>query len=242
MERKDWVSGIKKMAPVLLSYIPLGLAGGMLLSEAGFSPLGILLMSLLVFAGAGQFMAASMVSAGASVFAIILMTFFLNLRHLLLSSSISTYLKGKKLPFLLLFSHTTADESYAVNYTEFTHNPAWSPEEGMAANLSGFFIWILSTTAGGVLGQFISIDTVLVNYVLTAMFICMMVMQWISFTHVVASVVTGILSVLLLKLLNHNIALVIAAVIGSTAGFLLNRKKERNASPESRKEEVYADS
>src|SRR5699024_5670375 len=163
------------------------------------------------------------------------------LRHLLLSSSISTYLKGKKLPFLLLFSHTTADESYAVNYTEFSKNPAWSPEEGLAVNLSGYSVWVLSTTIGGFLGRLVHIDTVLVNYVLIAMFVCMMVMQWVSAIHIVVSLVTGILSAILLKVLQHNIALVIAAIIGSTIGLLLEKRQEWPVSSLKKKERVHAD-
>lgn len=241
MEKKDWVSGIKKMAPVLISYIPLGLAAGMVLSDAGFHPLGIALMSTLVFAGAGQFMAASMVSAGAPVLSIIAMTCFLNLRHLLLSSSISKYLKGKKLPFLLIFSHTVADESYAMNYTEFSMNPLWDAEQALAVNLSGFVVWIMCTTVGGMLGQLIPIDAVLVNYVLIAMFMCMMVMQWVTPIHIFVSIVTGILSVALLHILKHNIALVLAAVIGSTIGYFFEKHVGITTSSVKGKEHCHAD-
>ena len=238
MEKKDFAAGIKKMIPVLLSYVPLGLAAGMLLSEAGFHPVGIGLMSLLVFAGAGQFMAASMVSAGASVVSIIAMVFFLNLRHLLLSSSMSEYLRGKKLPFLLLFSHTLVDESYAMNYTEFSMNPFWTTQNALAANLSGLTVWVCSTILGGLLGQFIPINALLVNYVLIAMFICMMVMQWGTKVHIVVSLVTGILSVLLLHLLKHNIALVIAALIGSFVGYYFDKQGQVNRFSSKRNKEV----
>lgn len=226
MHYQDWNTGMKKMLPVLLSYIPLGLAGGMVLSEAGFSATSIALMSTLVFGGAAQFMAASMVVAGASVVSIVFMTFFLNLRHLLLSSSISTYLKGKKRPFLLLFSHTLADEAYAVNYTEFSGNPDWSPEKAIGASVSGYLVWILSTTVGGLIGPMIPINTVLVNYVLIAMFICMMAMQWLTKIHVIVSMVTGATAVFLMALLKHNISLVIATVIGSTIGLMLEKRKD----------------
>lgn len=237
----SWMTGIKKMTPVLISYIPLGLAGGMVLSEAGFTPIGIFFMSLLVFAGAAQFMAASMVAAGASVFSVVFMTFFLNLRHLLLSSSISTYLKGKKTPFLLLFSHTLADEAYAINYTEFSKKSEWTAEEALAANLSGFSTWVLSTTVGGIVGSFIPIDTILINYVLIAMFICMMVMQWVSSIHLVVSLVTGVVAVVLMEVLKHNIALVFATLIGSRIGFFLEKHLTSKQPLHAGKERVHAD-
>ncbi|UDE94858.1 AzlC family ABC transporter permease [Carnobacterium viridans] len=101
MKKQDWMDGLKVIYPVMISYVPLGLAGGMVLYDAGFNAVTILAMSLLVFGGAAQFMAASMVSMGASIPAIITMTFFLNLRHLLMSSSMSSFIKKTSLPFTL---------------------------------------------------------------------------------------------------------------------------------------------
>ena len=75
MKIKDWQEGLKIILPVMLGYIPLGLACGILLYDADFNIITILLMSLLVFAGAAQFMAASMVVIGTTAPTIILMVF-----------------------------------------------------------------------------------------------------------------------------------------------------------------------
>lgn len=220
MKVQDWRAGFKVIYPVLLGYIPLGLACGMLLHDAGFSTLAILLMSLLVFAGASQFMAASMVAMGATTPAIIIMGFFLNLRHSLMSSSMSNRVKKSSIPFILLFSHTLADEAYAVNYNQF-QNHEWSEQKALAANLLAYLTWCISTAIGGVLGSALVVNTVIMNYILISMFIYLLVSQFVSKVVVFVGLFSGVLSVILMLLLKHNIALVIAAILASFVGYFI---------------------
>lgn len=227
MKKEIWTEGFKKIYPVMISYVPLGLACGMLLYDTGLSLIGIFLMSALVFAGAGQFMAASMIAAGATIPSIILMTFFLNLRHLLMSSSIAGFFKKRSIPFLMLFGHTLADEGYAINYTEFSTNEEWDPEKALTADLLAYFSWVASTVLGGYIGSTISLDPVLMNYVLIAMFACMLVNQFVSKVFMIVGAVAGVLSVILMMLLQHNIALVIAAVMASFVGYILDEQREK---------------
>lgn len=54
--------------PVLMGYIPLGMAFGILASSAGFSFYEVLLSSVVVYAGAGQFILVALISGGGRVF------------------------------------------------------------------------------------------------------------------------------------------------------------------------------
>ncbi len=74
--------------PICLGYLPIGIALGVLAQKAGLSPLAVGLMSMFVFAGSSQFIAVSMLAGGATFVAIIVTTFMVNLRHLLMSSSV----------------------------------------------------------------------------------------------------------------------------------------------------------
>ena len=60
------------------------------------------------------------------------------------------------------------------------------------------------------------------NYVLVAMFICLLVMQFVSPLFIFVGCLSGILSVILMILLKHNIALVLGALIASIIGFLVD--------------------
>ena len=60
-------------------------------------------MSLIVYAGSSQFIAAAMLGSGAGFLPVVLTTFSVNLRHVLMSSSLSLYLRnlpGTGYPFL----------------------------------------------------------------------------------------------------------------------------------------------
>lgn len=232
MNKAVWAEGFKKIYPVMISYVPLGLACGMLLYDAGLNILSIFLMSLFVFAGAGQFMAASMISAGATIPSIVLMTFFLNLRHLLMSSSIAGFFKKRSIPFLMIFGHTLADEGYAINYNQFQTDPEWTPEKALSSDLLAYFSWVASTVAGGYIGSNITFNPVIMNYVLIAMFVCMLVNQFVSRIFVFVGILSGVLSVLLMMILQHNISLVIAAVIASFIGFVLDEQREKKQAVE----------
>lgn len=218
------LSGVRASTPIMASYIALGIACGIVLFDAGFTVVQIFLMSLLVFAGAAQFLAASMALTGASVSAIIVMVFFLNLRHVLMSASISEFVKNRGLTYHVLFGHTLSDESFGINFSHFQQGD-WSAEEALTASLSNYGTWVGSTVIGGLIGSQLPINTTIMNYALVAMFLCMMVMQFVSKAHMVAALVSVGATVMLTILLQHNIALVIATVIASFTGYYVDQSK-----------------
>ncbi len=228
MTGEDWKAGVKKSFFVILSYIPLGLAAGIALYEAGFTPLFVLLMSVLVYTGAGQFMAASMTAAGAAAPSIIIMNLFLSLRMSLMTSSLAPNVNHRSTPFLLLFGHTTVDESFGVNTYAFDHEEDWTSDKALATNIIPHLAWIISTYVGTVIGSSVNIPTTIVNYLLIAMFISMLVDQLTSSTYVLVAVVTMLLAVILDALLQNNISIVLAAVLGSFVGYLVDEYANQN--------------
>lgn len=222
MTFKDWKAGTQKSLFVVLSYIPLGLAAGIALYEAGFTPFFILLMSLFVFTGAGQFMAASMTTAGAAAPSIILMNLFLSLRMSLMTSSLAPNVNHRSAPFLTFFGHTTADESFGVNTYAFSNDKDWTPNKALAANIIPYLTWVVSTYAGAVIGSSVNIPTTIVNYLLIAMFISMLVDQLASSTYLLVAGMAMILAVILAVLLQNNISIVIAAALASLIGYLVD--------------------
>lgn len=216
------LNGVKASSPIIASYIALGIACGIVLYDAGFTVSQIFMMSLLVFAGAAQFLAASMALTGASISAIIVMVFFLNLRHVLMSASISEFVKNKGSAYLVFFGHTLSDESFGINFSHFQKGD-WSTEEALTASLSNYGTWVASTVIGGLIGSQLPINTTIMNYALIAMFLCMMVMQFVSKAHIIAALVSIGATVVLTVLLQHNIALVIATVIASFTGYYVDQ-------------------
>ena len=110
----QYVSGLKAGLPVLFGFVPVGIAYAVLASQAGFSPLETMLMSMTVFAGASQIMAVGMYAQGAGIAAIAITTFILNLRHLIMSTCVMNRMKGTPAPLRLLASFFVTDESFAI--------------------------------------------------------------------------------------------------------------------------------
>ncbi|HIQ04108.1 MAG TPA: branched-chain amino acid ABC transporter permease [Anaerolineae bacterium] len=108
---------MKAAFPTVLGYVPIGLAFGALARQIQLPLWQIGLMSALVYAGSSQFIAVSPLGIGTDLLTIIVTTFLVNLRHLLMSSALSSYLRrvSSRSPLLLAFGVT--DGNFAVNIT-----------------------------------------------------------------------------------------------------------------------------
>ena len=111
-EQPRWLEVLKVALPLCLSYIPIGLACGVLLHAAGFNTILTGLASMLVFSGGAQFLIASMLTANAPMHTILFMLFFLELRYALLGSSLSQYVQGTSKKFIYFFAISLNDENY----------------------------------------------------------------------------------------------------------------------------------
>lgn len=111
---KRFLSGLKASVPACLGVIPVGISIGLLAVQARLSGIEAIFMSVMVMAGSAQLMAISMITQGAAMSAIILGTFFINLRHVIMSSSVMRKIKGTTLPKRLLGAFALCDESFAI--------------------------------------------------------------------------------------------------------------------------------
>lgn len=100
--------------PACLGVVPVGISIGLLAVQAGFSGFEAILMSAMVMAGSSQLLAISMITQGAGISAIILGTFFINLRHLIMSSSVMQRMKVTTLTQRLAGAFALCDESFAI--------------------------------------------------------------------------------------------------------------------------------
>ena len=87
MKSKLFFDGAKSAIPICLGLIPIGISYGLLAMQAGLTQLETVLMSVLVMAGSSQLMVIGMIGK-ATVLAMITAVFFVNLRHLVMSSAV----------------------------------------------------------------------------------------------------------------------------------------------------------
>lgn len=212
--------GLAAAWPICLGYLAIGLAFGVLARQSGLAIYQIALMSLIVFAGSAQFIAVSMISSGISALSIIITTFMVNLRHLLMSSSLSLHLKGKNKAILSLFAYGVTDESFAVNLSRFSDSD-WDINNALIVNHTANFFWVISTILGGYAGQFIPPGAFGIDYALTAMFLCLLVFQLKERLYVIISLIAGILSVVFFITIPGNSYVILSSVLAASIGVAL---------------------
>lgn len=212
--------GFSAAWPICAAYVPIGLAFGVSAQKIGLSPLEIGLMSLFVFAGSSQFIAVSMIGSGAAAASIILATFVVNLRHLLMSSALSVFLGKRRTSHLALFAYGVTDESFAVNHHRFLTGE-WDWRRALVVHHASNFAWVASTVAGGLGGQFIAPGAFGLDYTLAAMFIGLIVLQVKRPLHVAVGAAAGAASVALSFILPGNWNIIVASVAAATAGAVM---------------------
>jgi 4-azaleucine resistance transporter AzlC len=215
--RKFILDGLKAAVPIWVGYAAVGIPFGVLASQTGLSPVQIALMSIIVFAGSSQFIAVSMIGSGASVLPIVITAFFVNLRHLLMSSSLALHLRGTSKGLLSLFAYGVTDESFAVNLTKFKYGP-WDVNSALVVNHSANLVWISCTVAGGYLGEIVPAGALGIDYALTAMFIALLVFQLADRLIVTLAVLSGFLSLIFSLLLPGAWNVVISSMLAASLG------------------------
>jgi 4-azaleucine resistance transporter AzlC len=138
---------------IMVSAGGFGLVYGLSARAAGFSPLEAGAMSIIVFGGASQFVAVGYVLGGFSWLAIVLLTAFLNARHLLYAAALAPYLAGKPRLLRAAMAHVLTDEAFALAVAHFRRvGRADVRGYWMGAIISTFIPWNLATLAGVTIG------------------------------------------------------------------------------------------
>ncbi len=119
---KSYCYGLKKAIPVLIGFLPVAITYAITATGAGMSVGETVGMSAAVFAGASQIMAAGMLGNGAGSFSIILGTFVLNLRHIIMSTCVFERLPCRNWLLRLLCGFGITDETFALYTTEDEEN------------------------------------------------------------------------------------------------------------------------
>lgn len=142
-----FIKGAKAGTPIAIGYIPIGMAFGLLAKSTGLPGEIALMMSLIVFAGASQFVAVNLLAVGAASAEIILTTFIINLRHLLMTSSLAQRLpEGLSRKSMALLAYGVTDESFTV--ASLQDDKKIHPSFLLGLNLIGFVAWNIGTAAG----------------------------------------------------------------------------------------------
>ena len=133
-------AGFVATLPLWLGAAPFGAIYAVSALAAGLSPAQTLAMSRFVFAGAAQFTAAGLFAAGVAPLTIVITTWIINARHLLLAASIAPYVREARPSTKALLAFQLTDESYAIGMRRFLSGQgsvACTGPEGLPHRLHG---------------------------------------------------------------------------------------------------------
>ena len=171
--KRTFAAAFPVTAPVLMGYLAIGMAFGLMLQSAGYGVLWAFFMSLVIYAGSGQYLLAT----GASLPQVAFLTLMVNFRHLVYGLSLIEKLRGMGLRKLYVIFALT-DETYALLSSAKPPQGVRDHDFYFAVALLDHIYWIGGSVLGSLGGAALGMDTTGVDFAMTALFLVIAVGQW----------------------------------------------------------------
>ena len=216
-----------KTVPVMIGYLFLGTAYGILMSVNGYGIGWAVLTSVIVYAGSLQYVGIDLLSAAVHPVAAFVMALMVNARHLFYGiSMLGKYQEVKKDKAYLIFGLT--DETFSIVCNEDV--PSSVPEERLYFWITFLdqCYWVGGTLLGAAAGSLIRFNTAGLDFALTALFVMIFTEQWLTAPRRWPAAAGVICSVVCLLLFGREAFIIpaMAAILGVvTVGY----RKERTS-------------
>lgn len=164
--------------PVLMGFMVLGIAYGVLMQSKGYGVLWSVLMSALAFCGSMQYVAITLLTIPFAPLSAFFMSLLVNARHVFYGLSMLDAYRGagkKKLPLIYLM----CDETYSL--VSSVEPPAGIDRQDfdLAISVLNYLYWVTATAIGAVLGGALAaVDLTGLDFALTALFVVLLLEQW----------------------------------------------------------------
>jgi 4-azaleucine resistance transporter AzlC len=232
--RASFADGARAGMPVVLGYLSIGFAAGVVERAAGLSIAEVALLSLVLYAGSAQFVVAGMVAAASPALTVIVTVFFVNLRHLLLSAALAPALRGLPAWRNALVGAQLTDETFVIAWSRLAGGGVLTAPWMWGLNLSAYLAWASANVAGAGLGAALGDSRRLgFDFALTAMFAALLVLQLQAnparARALVVALVAAVLAVTLSQVLPGTWFVIVATLAAATAGLMLERWSARRS-------------
>ena len=210
--------GAIQSLPVAFSVFAYGMVYGLLTREAGLTWLEATLSSGLVFAGSSQFVALDMWTHPLPVTALIVTTFIVNLRHVLMSASLTPWLRPlpSRTSYPLLF--LLVDESWAMTYGA-VHKGKADMGFLLGCGLMMWFTWMGATITGRLLGAIIPHPEQFgLDFAFTAVFLALLAGLWKGKSDIPAWAVAAVTALVVEHFVPGKWYIVAGGLAGSLTG------------------------
>ncbi len=215
----------KVSIPVMMGYLVLGFAFGLLLVSFNYSWYLAPLMSLFIYAGALQFVAINFFNVKAGFVDIAIASWFVNIRQSFYGLSLlKRFSNIGKIKTYLIFGLT--DETYALLTSikdDESLNKKWYYFFLTAFNQS---YWFIGSTLGAIIGSNISFNTAGLEFSLTALFVVLCIEQYKNLRNYVPFLIGAIASIFSLILVPSDKMLIVSIILALILMFTFRKRIE----------------
>ena len=176
--KKAFQYSLRHSIPILISFIPVGLAYGILMQTSGYNWVWTGACSLFIFAGSLQFLAVSFFAGGLSLMTVTVMALLLNSRHIFYGIPFMEQWKqyGPRKLFLI---YALTDEAFSLHCSNSFDDG--NKEHRMWSIIFDAMLvlvyWVSLSVIGAAIGTLIPFNTEGIDFALTALFIVILIEQ-----------------------------------------------------------------
>ena len=222
-------AAFKYSIPVLLGYLAIGMAFGLLVSDAGYPVWLALFMSFWMYAGAGQYIAIGLFAAGTTLPEICLIQLVVNARHIAYGLSMINRFPKKPYRPYLVFSMT--DETFALLSSLPAAGKEGLPPPGndrdrfmLYVSMLNHSYWIAGSVIGAAIGAFIPFNMEGIGFALTALFIVLMIEQMLRVKKPGVFIISCLAALLAVFLLPASLSLLAGMALALLLSFLMTKE------------------
>lgn len=237
MDRKTLKAAFPVTLPVMMGYLTIGMAFGLMLDAIGYNAIWSFFMSLGIYAGSAQYLAVSLLASAAALSQVALLTFLINFRHLVYGLSMIEKFRGMGWrKFYMIFSLT--DETYALLASAKVPEGVEAKRFYFAVSLLDHLYWIAGSVIGSVAGVLLNINTQGIDFAMTALFLVIAVDQWRSYPKHQPAILGAACTLVCLKLVGRDNMLLPALFIIVGVLLLMRNKLDDHQCEDKKKEET----
>lgn len=223
---KQFLAGIRVMAPLLLGVAPFGIISGVTAIGAGMTPFQAVASSFALFAGSSQLVMYGLIGQGAPVAIIVLTVLIVNLRMSMYSASLAPHFRDLPSGWKSALAYLLTDEAYVLSITGF-RRPMTIEEKAWyyaGAALCLWSVWQACNIVGATIGARVPANWSL-DFAVPLTFLALLIPAVKDRASGAAAFSAGLAAVLLAGL-PYNIGMITATFVGIGSGLFVGRKKK----------------
>lgn len=210
--------------PILVGYLFLGFAYGVLMQQQGLNIIWTFLMSAFVFAGTLQYAAIPLLTGMFNPLATFVLALGINARHLFYGLAIfERYNKAKKTKPFLIF--TMADEAFSINASTKLDDSVNHIIFYNVVSLLSYVYWITFTLMGHVFANTFAITIRGLDFVLPALFFTLFLTMWKTKVQRI-NMIIGVVVTLISSFIVPESLFIIVSMVGIMFILILVNQKE----------------